>query len=77
VLLHSLEEVGVYVSAGSACSSNKPAPSRTLKGIGLSKDALESTIRVSLCTSTTAEEIDYAIGQMREIIPFRRKFVRK
>jgi cysteine desulfurase len=77
VLLHSLEERGVYVSAGSACSSNKPAPSRTLQGIGLKKDALESTIRVSLSALTTAEEIDYAVECMSEIIPFRRKFTRR
>ena len=46
VMLHSLEEYGIYVSAGSACSSNKPAPSRTLQGIGLPKQKLESTIRI-------------------------------
>lgn len=77
VMLHSLEEVGIYVSAGSACSSNKPSPSRTLQGIGLNKDGLESTIRISFCVNTTEEEVDYAVEQMRQIIPFRRKFVRK
>jgi cysteine desulfurase len=77
VLLHSLEEVGVYVSAGSACSSNKPSPSRTLQAIGLSKAALESTVRFSFCVNTTEEEIAYAIEQLAQIIPFRRKFIRK
>lgn len=77
VMLHSLEEYGIYVSAGSACSSNKPAPSRTLQGIGLSKDKLESTIRISFCVNTTEEEVDYAVEKMKEIIPFRRKFTRK
>lgn len=77
VMLHSLEEYGIYVSAGSACSSNKPAPSRTLQGIGLSKSQLESTIRISFCVNTTEEEVDYAVEKMREIIPFRRKFTRK
>ena len=77
VMLHSLEEYGIYVSAGSACSSNKPAPSRTLQGIGLPKQKLESTIRISFCVNTTEEEVDYAVEKMKEIIPFRRKFTRK
>lgn len=77
VMLHSLEEYGIYVSAGSACSSNKPAPSRTLQGIGLSKKQLETTIRISFCVNTTEEEVDYAVDKMKEIIPFRRKFTRK
>lgn len=77
VMLHSLEEYGIFVSAGSACSSNKPAPSRTLQGIGLSKKQLETTIRISFCVNTTEEEVDYAVDKMKEIIPFRRKFTRK
>lgn len=77
VMLHSLEEEGIYVSAGSACSSNKPSVSRTLKSIRLPKDLLESTIRVSFCVDTTEEEVDYAVAKFKEIIPFRRKFTRK
>ena len=75
VMLHSLEEYGIYVSAGSACSSHKPAPSRTLQALGLSKGAVESTIRISLSVDTTQEEIDYTVAKLKEIIPFRRKFV--
>lgn len=77
VMLHSLEEEGIYVSAGSACSSNKPSVSRTLKSIRLPKDLLESTIRVSFCVDMTEEEVDYAVAKFKEIIPFRRKFTRK
>lgn len=77
VMLHSLEEYQIYVSAGSACSSNKPSPSKTLQAIGLSKSQLESTIRISFCANTTEEEVDYAVEKMAEIIPFRRKFTRK
>lgn len=76
VMLHSLEEKGVYVSAGSACSSNKPSVSRTLKSIGLPDGLLDATIRFSFCVNTTEEEIDYAVEQLEEIIPFRRKFTR-
>lgn len=77
VMLHSLEEAEIYVSAGSACSSNKPSVSHTLQGIGLPKKLLESTIRISFCVNTTEEEVDYAIEKFKEIIPFRRKFTRK
>lgn len=77
VMLHSLEEYGIYVSAGSACSSNKPSPSKTLQAIGLSKAQLESTIRISFCVNTTESEVNYAVEKMKEIIPFRRKFTRK
>lgn len=77
VMLHSLEEYGIYVSAGSACSSNKPSVSKTLTGIGLPKNLLDSTIRVSFSVHTTEEEVDYAVEKFAEIIPFRRKFTRK
>ena len=77
VLLHSLEEVGVYVSAGSACSSNKQSVSSTLAAIGLKRELLDATVRFSFCPSTTEEEVEYALRQMAEIIPFRRKFTRK
>ena len=73
----SLEEKGIYVSAGSACSSNKPSVSRTLKAIGLKNNLLDSTVRFSFCESTTKEELDYTIANLKEIIPFRRKFTRK
>ncbi len=77
VLLHALEEEGVYCSAGSACSSNRPAKSRTLSAIGLKGDALEQTVRFSLSVHTTEEEIKYAIGKMSEIVPRLARFVRR
>ena len=77
VMLHGLEEKGIYVSAGSACSSNKPSVSATLKSIGLSKEALDSTLRFSLCENTTSEEIDYAIEAVKELLPKLRLYTRK
>ena len=77
VLLHSLEEKGIYVSAGSACSSNKPSVSQTLTAIGLRKELLDATVRFSFCRDTTREEVEYALAALAEIIPFRRKFTRK
>ena len=77
VLLHSLEDEGIFVSAGSACSSHKRAPSDTLAAIGLKKDLLESTIRFSLCTKNSAEDLDAAAQKMSELIPELRKFTRR
>ena len=77
VLLHSLEEKGVYVSAGSACASNKPAISETLKAIGVKKEFLDSTIRFSLSVFTTKEETDYAIDCLNDTLTVLRKYVRK
>lgn len=77
VLLHSLEEKGVYVSAGSACSSHHPAPSVTLTAIGLPKDLMESTLRFSMSDMTTKEEIQYTLEQIKEIMPLLRRYTRK
>jgi cysteine desulfurase len=77
VLLHALEERGIYVSAGSACSSNHPQPSSTLTAIGISKTLLDSTIRVSISEMTTKEEIDYTIEQIKDILPFLRRYTRR
>ncbi len=76
VLLHSLEERGIYVSAGSACASNKPQTSATLKAIGVEKELLDSTIRFSFSVFTTKEEIDYTVRVMSDIIPMLRRYTR-
>ncbi|MBR2996531.1 MAG: cysteine desulfurase [Lachnospiraceae bacterium] len=76
VLLHALEERGVYVSAGSACSSNRPHLSETLKAIGTPKELLDATIRLSLSVMNTEEEIDAAAAALAELIPFLRKYTR-
>lgn len=76
VMLHTLEDRQIYVSAGSACSSNKPSVSKTLKGIGLKEALLDSTIRFSFSVHTTMEEIDYAVSVMQETIPMLQKYTR-
>lgn len=76
VLLHALEDKGIYVSAGSACSARKPQPSATLKAIGVEKELLGSTIRFSFSLFTTREEIDYTLQAMYDIIPMLRKYTR-
>lgn len=77
VLLHTLEDKGVYVSSGSACSSNHPGISGTLKGIGVKKELLDSTIRFSLGDLNTEEEVDYAIGVLGELLPVLRRYQMK
>ena len=77
VLLHALEEKGIYVSAGSACSSNKPSVSRTLKNMEIDKELLGSTLRFSFCFDTTDEEIDYCIKELGELLPVLRRYVRR
>lgn len=76
VLLHALEEKGIYVSAGSACASNKPQTSATLKAIGVERELLDSTIRFSISVFTTTEEIQYTIQALKEVIPMLRRYVR-
>ena len=76
VMLHALEDRGVYVSAGSACASNKPATSATLKAIGVEKQYLDSTLRFSFSVLTTEEEIDYTLQQMYDMIPMLRRYTR-
>ena len=77
VLLHSLEDKGIYVSAGSACSAHKPQPSATLMAMGVPKDLLSSTIRFSFSVFTTMEEINYTLETVYDIMPMLRKYTRK
>ena len=77
VLLHALEDRKIYVSSGSACSSNHPGISGTLKGIGVKKELLDSTIRFSLGDLNTEEEVDYAIGVLGELLPVLRRYQMK
>jgi cysteine desulfurase len=77
VLLHALEEKGVYVSAGSACSSNKKLPvSPVLKELHLRPELLESTLRFSFSRYTTKEEIDYCLQCLGELLPVLRRYAR-
>ena len=77
VLLHALEDKGIYVSAGSACAARKPQPSATLRAMGISQELLGSTIRFSFSIFTTMEEIDYTLQTMYDIIPMLRKYTRR
>ncbi|MFQ6809344.1 MAG: cysteine desulfurase family protein [Blautia sp.] len=77
VLLHSLEDLGIYVSAGSACSSHKRAGSASLGALGLSQERKESAIRFSFCETTTKEEVDYTLEALKKLLPMLRRYARK
>ena len=76
VLLHALEDKGIYVSSGSACSSNHPSVSGVLKGIGAADEYLDATLRFSMSEFTTKEEIDYTLETLYNCIPMLRKYTR-
>lgn len=77
VLLHALEAKGVYCSSGSACSSNHPAISGTLKAIGVEDELLNATLRFSFSVYSSVEEAEYAVQVLAEELPKRREFVKR
>lgn len=77
VLLHALEEKGIYVSAGSACASNHPHISDTLLAIGTKEEYLDSTLRFSLSVMNTPEELKEAAAALAELLPFLRRYTRR
>lgn len=68
VIMHALEEKGIYVSTGSACHSNRFGESHVLSAIGLSKEEIGGTIRFSLCDLTTKDDVNYCVNELKEII---------
>lgn len=77
VLLHALEEKGIYVSSGSACSSNKKLPvSTVLKEIGMERELLDATLRFSFSRYNTEEELAYCVDVLREQLPVLRRYAR-
>lgn len=81
VLLHALEDKGVYISAGSACSTHKRSKrafkSSTLSAMGVEQKQQESAVRFSLCEETTEEEIRYCLQVLREVTPLLKKYARR
>lgn len=76
VLLHFLEESGVYVSTGSACSSKereKLGGSYVLKALGLSQDEMAGGIRFSFSDDNKEEEVDYVIDNLNKGLRFLRR----
>ena len=76
VLLHALEEKGIYVSSGSACSSNHPGISGTMRAIGVAPGLLDSVIRFSFGLFNEVEEADRCADALEELLPVLRRFRR-
>lgn len=77
VLLHALEDKGIYVSSGSACASNHPQISGVLKGIGAGQEYLDATLRFSMSEFTTRQEIDETLQTLYNIVPMLRRYTRR
>lgn len=68
VLVHSLEQRGIYVATGAACSSGKQAGSHVLQAMGLEKKVVDSALRFSLAVTTTEADIDYAVAGITGVV---------
>lgn len=77
VLLHALEEKGIFVSAGSACSSKKKNHSTVLQAMHLSEERIEGAVRFSFSPENTLEEAAYCLAALKEFVPILRKYQRK
>lgn len=67
-LLRTLDELGLSVSGGSACTARSCEPSHVLLAMGLSMKQAASSVRFSLSKQTTADDVDFAIWQVSEAI---------
>lgn len=77
VLLHTLEQYDIYVSTGSACSSNRKGQSHVLKAMGLSDVEIQGAIRFSFSEFNTTTEMDYVLFNLKNTIDNMRKLNRK
>lgn len=73
VILHTLEQDGIFVSTGSACSSNKKGQSHVLTAMGLNDKEIESAIRFSFSEFNTIEEMDYVLDKVKKAVTRFRK----
>jgi cysteine desulfurase len=69
VLVHALDEKGIYVSTKSACSSKIEKPSRILTSTGMSDAEANSALRISFSIDNSLEEVDYFADVIQQIIP--------
>ena len=73
VLLHTLEQDGIFVSTGSACSSNKKGQSHVLRAMGLDQKTIEGTVRFSFSEFNTQEEMDFVAEKVKQAVNKFRK----
>ncbi|MFO7263568.1 MAG: cysteine desulfurase [Bacillaceae bacterium G1] len=75
VLIHALEQKGVYVSTLSACSARRHQLSRVLLAMGLGEERASTSIRMSLSYANTEEEIEAAVRILQDTVGQLRKWV--
>ncbi len=68
VILHRLEEDGIFVSIGSACSSNKKGRSHVLKAMGLKDKEIEGAMRFSFGNMNSLEEMDIVLDRLKSAV---------
>lgn len=68
-----MDNDGICISAGSACSSDSEKPSHVITALGIPKEQAYGTIRITLCDENTPEEINYTIHRLKENIYRLRK----
>ena len=76
-LLIALDLEGVAVSTGSACSSGTLEPSHVLRAMGLAPHRAQNSIRFSLGTNNTAEQIDFVIDVLPRLVEKLRRLTRR
>lgn len=67
-LMMGLDEQGIMVATGSACSASSDEPSHVLRAIGLSDDAAQSSLRISLGRQTTYTDIDNLVTALVSLV---------
>ena len=77
VLLHALEDKGIFVSSGSACSMHKRKPSGVLTALGLETDRRESALRFSFSRYNTLQEVDDTLEVLEGLLPVLRRYQRR
>ncbi len=78
VLLHTLEDYGIYVSSGSACASNKPEEkSPALSALGMDARAIDESLRITFSRYNTEAEVMTFVQTMESVIPMLRRFKRR
>ena len=77
VLLHLLEQDGIFISTGSACSAKKEAKSHVLKAMGLRNLEIEGALRFSFSYLNTIEEVHYVVEKLKKHVKDLRKIIRR
>lgn len=72
-LMLKLDQMGICVSAGSACNTNETVPSHVLSAIGLNEDDLQSSVRITFGKFNTKDDVDYLIENLTQIVDELRK----